>query len=346
MNICLIGPQVMKTVSGGVSTQVDNIASSLKRKGIEVTFFNPWETYDWGKIDLAHIFRADLETYSIAQWLHESRIPFAVSPVFYNMHKPVTIRLLIQTSRMVKRFIAGVRTDLDCVHDICQYSNKVLPNTYAEKKFIEKGIGIKSEKIKVTPNGVEERFANADPSLFTEKYGLKDFILSVGNFGYKRKNMLNLIYALEKIDHPAVLIGTIYNNSYGNKCREIMQKSSNILWLDALDHNNPLLASAYAASRVFALPSYFETPGLTALEAALAGPNIVITPFGGTKEYFGNMAEYVNPRDISSIEHCIIRALQKEINPELKKHIFDTYTYPVIIDKLITAYQGISNEQT
>ena len=344
MNICLIGPQVMKTVSGGISTQVDNIVSSLKQKGVGVTFFNPWKTYDWGKIDLAHIFRADLETYSIAQWLHESKIPFAVSPVFYNMHKPLNIRLLIRTSRMVKRFIAGVRTDLDCVHDICQYSNKVLPNTYAEKKFIEKGIGIKSEKIYVTPNGVEERFANADPEPFIKKYGLKDFILSVGNFGYKRKNMLNLIYALENIDHPAVLIGTIYNNAYGNKCRDLIQKSNNILWLDAINHNDPMLASAYAACKVFALPSYFETPGLTALEAALAGATIVITPYGGTKEYFGNMAEYVNPKETSSIEYCIIKALEKKPNPELQKHIFNTYTYPVIIDKLITAYQGIANK--
>ncbi len=35
-----------------------------------------------------------------------------------------------------------------------------------------------------------------------------------------------------------------------------------------LDHDDPLLASAYAAARVFALPSWFETPGLAALEAA------------------------------------------------------------------------------
>ena len=42
-------------------------------------------------------------------------------------------------------------------------------------------------------------------------------------------------------------------------------------WLGRLDHHDPLLASAYAAARVFALPSWFETPGLAALEAALAG---------------------------------------------------------------------------
>ena len=341
MNICFIVPQVMKAVSGGLNVQVSKIAETLKQKGIDVTFYNPWETYDWDKIDLAHIFKTEFETYHIAQWLHESKTPFAVSPVFYNLHNPISIRIFLTMSKTVQKLIKGVRTDLDCVRDICQFSIKVLPNTYAEKKFIEKGIGISPEKIKVIPNGVEKLFAYADPSLFIKTHGLKDFILSVANFGYKRKNMLNLIYALEKIDHPAVLIGTIYNNAYGNKCRERMKKSKNILWLNAVDHNDPILASAYAASKVFVLPSYFETPGLTALEAGLAGANIVITPYGGTKEYFGTMAEYVNPLDISSIKNCITTALDKNPNPELKKHIFDTYAYPAIAEKLVTCYQEI-----
>ena len=56
------------------------------------------------------------------------------------------------------------------------------------------------------------------------------------------------------------------------------------------DHDDPLLASAYAAARVFALPSWFETPGLAALEAALAGARWSITPFGCTREYFGDHA--------------------------------------------------------
>ena len=50
-------------------------------------------------------------------------------------------------------------------------------------------------------------------------------------------------------------------------------------WLGRLDHHDPLLASAYAAARVFALPSWFETPGLAALEAALAGCSVAITPY-------------------------------------------------------------------
>ncbi len=68
-----------------------------------------------------------------------------------------------------------------------------------------------------------------------------------------------------------------------------------VIWLGRLDHHDPLLASAYAAARVFALPSWFETPGLAALEAALAGCAVVITPYGSTREYFGDLVEYARP---------------------------------------------------
>jgi len=37
-----------------------------------------------------------------------------------------------------------------------------------------------------------------------------------------------------------------------------------------LPHDSEELQSAYAAAKVFVLPSNFETPGLTALEAGLA----------------------------------------------------------------------------
>ena len=72
-----------------------------------------------------------------------------------------------------------------------------------------------------------------------------------------------------------------------------------------LTHDDPLLASAYAAARVFALPCWFETPGLAALEAALAGCAVVITPYGSTREYFGDLVEYARPDRPGEIERAL-----------------------------------------
>ena len=75
-------------------------------------------------------------------------------------------------------------------------------------------------KITIIPNGVEKRFAEAEPTLFHNKYGVKDFILNVGHIGVDRKKTLSLIRALSKIDHPAVIIGRIFPSKEADLCLE------------------------------------------------------------------------------------------------------------------------------
>jgi glycosyltransferase involved in cell wall biosynthesis len=213
-----------------------------------------------------------------------------------------------------------------------------MPNTIAEAKLIEKGLGVPKEKIHCIPNGVSERFLSADSTLFQKKYGIKDFILNVGHIGPDRKNVLSLIRALHYIDHPAVIIGQVIDSREAEMCLKEAKKNKNLLVIDGLDHDSPLLASAYAACKVFALPSKFETPGIAALEAGLAGANIVITPHGGTREYFGNYAEYVNPYSIRSIRTGIENALNVSRTEALKKHIHDNFLWSHIAQKMRDVY--------
>ena len=107
-------------------------------------------------------------------------------------------------------------------------------------------------------------------------------MLNVGHIGPGRKNVFRLIQALEKINAPSVIIGRIEENEYGKMCLDAAKNNPRLLILDAIPNDSELLASAYAACSVFALPSLFETPGIAALEAALAGASVVITKFGGT----------------------------------------------------------------
>lgn len=341
MNICFIGPQVMRQVSGGAWIQCRHTAEALRAHGHQVTFFDMWHEYLWDSFDIVHLFRADFETVNIARWLYERRIPFVVSPIFFNRHPASFIRFSLFVSHLVQKLYVGVRTDFDYIRTICDYSTRVLPNTIAEGALIGKGMGIDSGKIVHIPNAVEARFAHADPSLFTTTYGIRDFILSVANFGYSRKNMLRLIQALRRIDHPSVLIGTIYDNEYGAACRREMEKAKHILWIDSCAHDAPMLASAYAACKVFVLPSEFETPGLAALEAALAGAVVVITPYGGTREYFGTMAHYVDPYRVESIASQLTKALSNTPDPVLKKHVRQHFTWEPVVDKILNVYAAI-----
>ena len=101
------------------------------------------------------------------------------------------------------------------------------------------------------------------------------------------------------------------------------------------------LANAYAAAKVHVLASWYETPGLSSLEAALAGCNIVITAKGATEEYFGNYAEYCDPASIDSIRKAIIRALSREPSDELRNIIKTKYNWKVAAERTLQAYNAI-----
>jgi glycosyltransferase involved in cell wall biosynthesis len=102
-----------------------------------------------------------------------------------------------------------------------------------------------------------------------------------------------------------------------------------------------LLASAYAACDVFVLPSQFETPGIAALEAGLAGAKIVITPVGGTKEYFRDDAIYVEPSSTESIVQGIQAALKKEKDSSLRTRIQKEFLWDKVGEKTKQVYQSI-----
>jgi len=105
--------------------------------------------------------------------------------------------------------------------------------------------------------------------------------------------------------------------------------------------DDELLESAYAGARLFVLPDMFETPGIAALEAALAGSNIAITKVGGTGDYFGKYVVYLDPRSVSSVESAIKKGLKQPIVTELKSHILNHYTWKKVAEKTAGAYRKI-----
>jgi glycosyltransferase involved in cell wall biosynthesis len=139
-----------------------------------------------------------------------------------------------------------------------------------------------------------------------------------------------------------VIIGdaTPEARGYLELCRR--EGGDDVLWVPALDHHDPLLASAYAAARVFALPSWFETPGLSALEAALAGTPIVITPFGSTREYFGDRALYARPGKLGEIAEAVARQWSQGRDPRLASLVASHYLWPRVAQETAEVYDQVA----
>lgn len=341
MNITIACYQSVSLLHGGPRVQALQTKYELEKLGVNVALFSPWENFSPQKNDLVHLFSANLGTFHLARVLNEFSVPFVTSSIFFTRRSPVFIKRTVAINNFFKKLRQGFWTDYVFTQQICQWSKKVLPNTVDESVLLSEGLGISREKMSIIPNGVEPKFEFGDPLLFKKKYGVDKFILNVGHIGPVRKNVLNLIRALNGIDHPAVIIGKITKGSYAEQCIREANRNKNIIIIEGLDNDSDMLSSAYAACDVFVLPSLFETPGIAALEAGLAGAKIVITPYGGTKDYFGSMAVYTEPESVESIRRGITDSLNKQKNPALKERIKKEYLWSCVAEKTLRVYKEV-----
>lgn len=343
MKLLVIAPLSIGVVHGGVGMQAMKTAEELKKLGLSVDYFNPWEKTDPSDYDIAHIFLAGNETLSIAQRLRNLDCRLAVSPVFFTRRPASVIRQTINIESLAQKVVRGIFSDYSIKAEVCKAADLILPNTDSEAKLIRDGFGISDSQISVVPNGVDIRYADATPDLFESTYEIRNFTLFVGDCSARRKNVLSLLEQHTQNDQPLVLIGNFDGSEYSKSCLEIIESRDNVLHMGHVDHNDPILASAYAAAEVFTLPSQFETPGIAALESALAGCRIAITNVGGTREVFGDEAEYIDPEKDSSIMQAIRKAHKRPKSDTLQKRILENYTWAKVAQKTLSSYQRLLN---
>jgi glycosyltransferase involved in cell wall biosynthesis len=101
------------------------------------------------------------------------------------------------------------------------------------------------------------------------------------------------------------------------------------------------LYAVYASAKVHVLPSFFETTGLSSLEAAAMGCNIVVGTGGDTRDYFGDNAWYCDPSETSSIRSAVDAAFHAPYNPEFRKEILSHYTWERAAEETLKAYKQV-----
>ena len=341
MKVALAGFQAVSLMHGGPNTQIRETCDGLRKLGVDAVLFDPWTTFDKESADLVHVFSAGVGTYHFCREIHELGIPLVVSPITYSTHGSTFVKWGLAFTRLVQKLGPGIWSDYGFMTDICSWANHVMPNTQAEADLLSRGLGIDRQKITVVPNGVDAAFFEGDPAEFQKRYGVRDYILNVGHIGHPRKNVLVLIQALGSIERPSFIIGRIIRNAYGESCVREAAKHPQITLIDGIPNGSSLLRAAYAGAEVFVLPSFFETPGISALEAGLAGAKIVITPHGGTREYFGEMATYVDPHSVSSIREGILQALDLPRDGRLRESIRRQFLWSEVATRTLDVYRRV-----
>jgi len=230
------------------------------------------------------------------------------------------------------------------------------PNSNAEAAQLARYFEIPPQKLHIVPNAADPRFAAADPTPFLKLLDRQlsasaplevsaqiaegRFVLYVGRIE-PRKNQLGLLKAMRGSGVPLVFLGDVVPgcDGYWKACCKAADPSA--IFLPRLDHDDPLLRSAYAACGCLALTGWFETPGLAALEAAMTGTPLVLPRGGSAREYFGDEARYVAPDNLPGIRRAVLDALETPRSDTVAKRIQDTFTWKAAAAATLEAYRRV-----
>jgi glycosyltransferase involved in cell wall biosynthesis len=343
-SVLLHAPSFAFQAPGGGENQLVQTARHLEATGVEVRLFSPW-TDRIEDYRLLHLFGMSREGLELARIARRRGVPVVLSPICWLEPRAL---YALAGSRLrgawhrAKWTLKGAFPRLGGWRDdLIRQADVILPNSAAEAEQLVRFFRAPGQSIRVVPNGVDVRFEQADPTLFRSLHGTEDFILYAGRIE-PRKNVLGLIRAARLSERPVVLVGDAPpgHEGYLAECRAAGGGLTH--WYRGVEHDDPLLASAYAAARVFALPSWFETPGLAALEAALAGTAVVITPLGCTREYFGEGVEYARPDRIAEIAEALGRAWDHGPRPGLSDRIKDHFLWANVARRTAEAYDHVA----
>lgn len=308
MKIGIISSQLgnLTQFRGGAEVQIENTLYELnKYENIEAVFLKDID--DLRCVDIVHFFSSLPEFYVLSKKLAELKIPYVVSSIYYPPYNIKIVEIVHKISRFVPNFLKRLWY-FSAVNELWKNAAFIFPNTDKEAELIYKITH--SDNIHIILNGIKydsdlnsitsEIFCGKYPKLKNEK-----FVLNVGRVE-PRKNQHMLIRACNKLNQKLVVIGEISNISYYEICKN-EDKKGLTTFLGRID-DRKLLHSAYEACKIFALPSKIETPGLSAIEAAIHKKPIIITKGGGTKYYFGDQVYYISSKNVKEIESALLKA--------------------------------------
>ncbi len=203
-----------------------------------------------------------------------------------------------------------------------QIADVVIAISEQTKKDIVTFLGINPDKIKVVYQGCAAAFKkeyNQDLIDKTkEKFNLpNNFILNVGTIE-ERKNVLNLVKAIQNIDTKLVVVGND-KSDYAKKVKQYISDNNmqnKVQFLKNVDLE--ALAIIYKLADIFVYPSIFEGFGIPIIEALYSKTAVITSKDGCFSEAGGANSMYINPSDSVEIENAIVQILN---NPSLKKEM-------------------------
>ncbi|HBV88710.1 MAG TPA: glycosyltransferase [Desulfosporosinus sp.] len=323
-------PDFMKNPAGD-TVQIVSTGQGLKNLGIEVHLSTD-PNIDLSPYDLVHIFNITRikESYMFFLNAQKQAKRIIISPIYWPPNAYLKREGASSNALAVWKHMQPMRARLLGGCDL------LLPNSQIEMEVLQQDF-LKLAPYQVVPNGFPDSFIGATPHRFREQFPdlPEEFVLCAARIS-PRKNQHWLAKTCHELGLSLVLLGPVNDQNY----YKIVTDYSNVIHIGTLQ--GELLASAYSAAKAHALPSWFETPGLSSLEASACGTVVITTDQGSPKEYFQDMALYVHPLDDVSLRTAL--ELSYNASPEpLMQHIHKHYSWSRVAEITLEAYHKVLN---
>lgn len=358
MNVLFLARHDLFSNAGGDTIQVKSTAKYLSKLGVNVEIRLSNDQVDYSRYDLLHFFNI-IDPEDLIGHVRKTNKPYVISTIYVNYreydrnHRKGILGLLsrflpydtieyikilgkvLLTGEQVSSrwfFLKGYRRS---VISLLKGASCLLPNSHSEYNRLVADYGVE-RPYRVIPNAIDrEIFENKQDAAHHQ-----DSVLCVARIE-GRKNQLSLIRALKGTGLRLVLIGraSTNQNQYVQEC--MREADGAVTFIPTLTQAE--LLHYYREAKVHVLPSWFETTGLSSLEAAAMGCNIVVADKGDVKEYFKDFALYCDPADISSITEAVKKAAKQPVDPLFSEYVLNNYIWEKTAEQTLAAYNTVLN---
>ena len=330
--ILLISRSTLYSQPGGDTVQIEQTAAQLRRRGFKADIAAGMNGINPEEYDVVHFFNlirpADIlrllavikrlvvtsiyVDYSAFEKKNASLFR-KVSQYFLGKFSTEYIKSLLRWIKGTDRFpgwqylLSGHRAS---INKILKRTERIITASKFEQQMIRKdfpGLDLNFSLISLG----SEHFV-PEPSLTRDR----DVACVARIEGLK--NQHGLIKAIKITDLKLDLYGEVARNQkkYLIACQKSADTNINFKGI----HTHHELRRILPRYHVHALPSYFETTGLSSLEALTAGCQIVVSNHPIQKELFGEHAHYCDPGDPESISRAINKAMKSKYDHKTWVH--------------------------
>ncbi len=305
-------------IPGGGEAQIKNTLAKVRALGVDASFYDMYAPPNFDEIAFFHIFTVCYSMELFANLAIDSGVPYVVSPILWPEEYSEQER--------------------NRIRHILLRAKSILPNSKAEVSAIIDRLDIQDVgQFHSVPNGINpEKFLSLERS---HRDSSQPSVLTVANID-RRKNIHLLANACKNLNVKLTITGKIRDASY---FEQIINEFKDVInYTGPVQNGSEEHMNLLKEASVFALPSLYETPGVSAIEAGAAGLPVVVTSVGAAPEYFENNAIYCDPCSMDSIKNAISQALK--VKPEISENArksFAKYTWDLAAKETVNAYQRI-----